>query len=632
MGPMVEICLDMDAIFNFGVDMGRRIPKARLLILLTTLFLPLPKLHAVILTLEQTPGGPGKTYTLSWTAAVPSTDTSKVTYYIFSEFGADDVGYTTVAPTLHANFIGSKLDELSSPISLGVGTRGFVVVSSDSFDGATQVSNTEYHRFIHASQDNAGARLFRTDGDGTNRGVDQKWTFKYFMDDDAYVTTEIYPPGTTFNFDSNSFITGSVGGVSPTKVLVSSTPRTGELGSGDKFNEEFWDSRSSTGVIVPNGIYYILLRAFLDAGQSAFSEGTVRDSFSLTIPVDIIRIMNLAATGITQTNPTSTITYDITGDANVRVVIAEPGSSFTVDSGGNIQAVNRTTGLIDPSMVVSSFTFQRKAGSNIESWDGTSSTGAVKASGVYAVGISASDSYGNHAIDTSGNDFPIFASITLERAAGSSAGTTTASDTTAPTIAAITPIDGSSTNSPITSVVIQLADTESTLNLSGSVVTIRDPNNAAVAGATANNGSDTLTFTPTSAMQQSGTYTATIVALDNAGNSATYTRTFTVNIRLDSADLKSSMLLFPNPAKNTTATFQYALSLNATTDIDIFNILGEKIYSVTYSDTQSTAVTHTWDLKSSSGKKVGSGLYLVRIKSTGSGSKAEAIKKLVVVQ
>ena len=86
-------------------------------------------------------------------------------------------------------------------------------------------------------------------------------------------------------------------------------------------------------------------------------------------------------------------------------------------------------------------------------------------------------------------------------------------------------------------------------------------------------------------MKTSGKYTITMTAADTAGNSATYTRTFSIDIRLDSSALDSTTRLFPNPAKNGSTTIRYALGVDASTNLDIFNILGERVFSTTYDDT-----------------------------------------------
>ena len=592
--------------------------------------------HAFVLTVTQTPGGPGKNYTLSWTPAALSTTTAVTTYFIYEQFGDNDVA------EVGGNLIGTVKTETTFIVNDDlVGTRGFRVHSVDSLDATfNDDSGSVIHRFIHTTQTNPSPIVLIADGDGTQRGVNQTWTFTYFMDDSAYVTMQIFPPGTGFAFNANGFPTGSLGGVLTVKTLIDKTPRSGELSDGLISNkDDTWDSRSSTGVIVGNGIYYMLITATLDTGGYytilPAGETYLRSAEIINIPVDIIRILDLQATGITQTNAISKISYTLTGDSNVRVLISKPGSAFLVDSAGLIQAVNRATGLIDNTLVVSSFTFQRKAGDEVESWDGTSATGTVMGSGVYPVGVSATDDYGNHAIDNSGNDFPVFTTITLERSAGSQTGTTTNSDTTPPTIATLTPADGSSSNSSVTSVIAQFTDAAtggSAINLSGCSIVVRDPNSATVTGTSATSGTDSLIFTPALPMKTSGKYTITVTAADTAGNSATYTRSFTIDIRLDSSALDSTTSLFPNPAKNGSTTIRYALSVDASTNIDIFNILGERVFSATYNDANAPTIDHIWDLKNNSGKKVGSGLYLVRIKSTAPGSKAETTKKLVVIQ
>ena len=68
-----------------------------------------------------------------------------------------------------------------------------------------------------------------------------------------------------------------------------------------------------TGVIVGNGIYYMLISATLDPGGAyttlPVGETYLRSAQIINIPVDILRIINLQATGITQTNPISKISY-----------------------------------------------------------------------------------------------------------------------------------------------------------------------------------------------------------------------------------------------------------------------------------------------------------------------------------
>jgi flagellar hook assembly protein FlgD len=608
---------------------------------LPLLFVPSAK--ALNLTLGH---DPLSGYSLSWESIDPSTTDAVVSYYVYEKFGL--CGFNT-APDLSAISFSSNATAVTLQTSInigsGVGSRCFVVRSSDSLGGVGYTSDTECHNFVHHLTSEG---ILRADGDGTQRGVDQKWEFTYSLDVDAYLTATIYPPGSVFTLDSNCFV-ASVSSVA-VSTLTQNIPRSGELASHTIEMKEQWSSRSSTGAIVPNGIYYLMMSARVDSGF--FSNGTppnvarwdstpqtyVRGSIVNTIPVDIIRIMDLAATAITLTNTRSSISYFITGDANVRVLIAKPGSAFTVDANGDVQVTDRTTGAIDNTLLVSTFSFQRKAGNNTESWDGTSSTGTVMPSGVYAVSVSATDDYGNHAIDIGGNDYAPFANITLERAAGSTTGSTTTGDTTPATIAAMTVdggafSDGQLFTGAVSTITVQLSDV-SGIGFGLSNITVVGPNSQSVAGTLSNNGTDTMTFAFTTSQNTNGVYTITITAADAIGNSTTYTRTFVISVQLSQSVFENGLKLYPNPTKNaTSATIEYDVTEAATVSIEIFNILGEKVYSASY--TQAAAannVLRTWPLTNNDGEKVGSGLYLVRVKAVGATSTVETVKKLVVIR
>jgi len=600
--------------------------------------------HAIILTLTQTPGGPGKTYTLSWTAATKSTDTSNITYYVFSEFGRDavdhpDLDEPMLTPTTHSNFIVSKLNETSYIFDSNVGSRGFVVISEDSFDSRNEISNEVHHNFIHMSQANDGVVLGITDDDGTMRGIGQKWRFSWYMDDNAYITMRIFPPGTTFNYDANGFATGTVGGVPPVKTIIDTgmVPRPGETGGGSvkaSDNDDFWDCRSSTGVVVPNGIYYVYLQARLDPGQWGYSEGALRSGITLTIPVNILRIMELNATGITLNNPTSVISYTINGDAVVRVLIAQPGTGFTIDSHGDVQPTDRTTGAIDTSLIVSTFSFYRKAGSNSESWDGVSSTGTVMPSGIYGLGISAQDGYGNKAVDASGNNFPVFTTINLERTLGSNTGTQGPTDTTAPTLDSISPASNPPVLGAVSTITVVLADEPggSQLNIGNCNIQVTDPNGNTLNPTVTNNGVNTLTAVFTPSLTANGTYRVTVTARDNANNSQMFNEQFTISIGLSQGEFEAGYILYPNPAKNTPVTIRYDLAVASKVDIEIFNVMGERVKEFKRDDAAAIAIKQPWDLRNESGEKVGSGVYIVKIKASGGGATVKTTKKLVVIQ
>jgi hypothetical protein len=252
-------------------------------------------------------------------------------------------------------------------------------------------------------------------------------------------------------------------------------------------------------------------------------------------------------------------------------------------------------------------------------------------SGVYALGISAKDAYGNHAIDATGNDGPIFTTVTLERASGSNKGTTTVADTTPPTILTMSPANGSTVTNAVSTVTVQFTDPDSAINIAGTGFSMRDPNNAVITGTISNNGTDTILVTFNPVLQTNGTYTMTIAPIDTNGNTASYTRTFNINIGLNNTSFESSIVLYPNPAKNTNATISYTLGTAAIVNVDIFNIMGERVFSTSFNDPQGVNL-HTWNLMNDSGMKVGSGLYLVRLQAAGGGQNVKSVRKLVVIQ
>ena len=598
-------------------------PLHKLLFLSFLLFVSLPFVtQAMNLTLSHTPySGNAENYSLTWDAVNPSTTNAIVTYDVYGTFPG--------APTIHLD----TTDQTSDVITTFIGDRCFYVISSDSLDPSAHTkSKTQCHSFIH---DLTGEGIKRADGDGTERGVNQAWTITYSLDVDAYMTANIYAPGTIFTTDPvHGFI--QLGNTGLVRSLVDHTARSGEMAGLNVEMSEFWDSRSSSGTIVPNGIYWLAMSALVDTttfnGSLPIGETYQRSTILVSIPVDIIRIMNLAATGITLSNPSSNISYFLTGDALVRLLIAQPGSHFTVDSNGDIQPVN-SLGAIDNTLIVSTKTFQRKAGANSEIWDGKSSTGTAMPSGVYAVGISANDPYGNHAIDNSGNDGPIFTTLTLEKSAGSApTGPGTTPDTTPPTATPVYPTNNQPVNMTVSTVSINLVDAggsglnvitrsnfDVTDNLGNSYI-----NTAQLISPPQSNGVYQLIFNPP-LTGSNVTYTVTLKDIqDVAGNPlsssppTSYTAySFTINIANTQSSIQDSLKIYPNPAKaQNSITITYSLGVPTDVTIDIFNVAGERVRSFTFSDSAPSVVTHSWLLDNSKGDKVGSGVYIIRINPT----------------
>ncbi|MEK7743207.1 MAG: T9SS type A sorting domain-containing protein [Elusimicrobiota bacterium] len=471
------------------------------------------------------------TNTFTWLAVTdPSSTTAKVTYFVLYKYGANGnplSGGTTIA---------TVFDGLS--ISLGghsLGSFCIVVRSSSAASGIFDNSTTQCHSYLHAAGGGNLEGVNRTDGNGTQIGMNQQWNFGYFLDDDSLVDLQIFPPGTGVASDTSGFL-NVTGNPAPVKVLLSSTPRSGELVDGSFQNSERWDSRNSSGATVANGLYiarFIVPHPLLPQ--------TTRYIGIFTVPVDIIRITNFGTTGISPTASLANINYTLTGDATVRIVVAKSGRSFTFDTNGDVVpicpagavgcvAASGTVGTdISTLSVVQTIIFNKRAGSYAETWNGTDSQGVAVTTGIYSVAISAIDGFGNRAIafPSGGNDGPIAGTIPVERSASQ-----TATDTTAPSITAIavagTNISlsgGTSVNIGFTSLAITLNEVGGTgSNLSSVALTAPA---GGVAGGSVSSSSNTVTYSTATAQTSTGTYTITVTAKDQLGNaSAQQTYTF----------------------------------------------------------------------------------------------------------
>ncbi len=69
---------------------------------------------------------------------------------------------------------------------------------------------------------------------------------------------------------------------------------------------------------------------------------------------------------------------------------------------------------------------------------------------------------------------------------------------------------------------------------------------------------------------------------------------------------------YPNPF-NPTTTIQFELSKNATIKLDVYNLQGQLVKVIATGDYQAGFYLATWDGKDSSGRDVGSGIYIYRL-------------------
>lgn len=426
-------------------------------------------------------------------------------------------------------------------------------------------------------------------------------------------------------------------------TITNYAPRQQEFADWSKDNTEWWDGKDERGLIPGNDIYQWVLHAVEEVDDSgtrqpaasadANTQGNVsvgEDGFDFAF--DVIRIVDVKATPITQGNSLAGIQYTLSHDATVYIQIALANTTFYLDAGGVPQAGST-------SSVVQTLSFARGQGGNSETWDGTDRNGVAVGNGLYKFVIAAF-AEGVHALDNSGNDRPIEGTIAVDRTASQ-----TSSDSTAPSITGITVggtsialTGGTSISNSFSAIIIILNEASGT-GSNATSVTLTDPRSATVSGTTAISGSQ-ITFTAGAAQSSTGTYTLSVRPIDAVGNGATIqniafalTGAGSSQPALDSAAFKSSVISYPNPAKGAAAvTIRYTLGATSTVDLDVFNVLGEHLYHEQQSNVAAGTNNFTWSLANGAGTKVGSGIYMVRVKATGGGSTVEAVKKLIILQ
>ncbi len=357
------------------------------------------------------------------------------------------------------------------------------------------------------------------DVDGTLYGFGQSWNFQYYLDGNADVTMQIYQPGaysTLFSVDALGRATPT-GSASLVQTVVGNTPRYLE-GNASPFsqNTEIWDEGTSSGTKVPAGIYWVYFRVDDPTLSVPFAYGA-----ATTIAVVPIRFTAFNTTAITASNAVADINYTVTANCNFRAVIAQPGRQFTIDSNGLVQALNAAGTAIDTSTnsVVQVITGQRNFNNpstsfNTETWNGTNLLGVAVSTGVYALGISATDSYGNQALNLAGNNGPLEGTIAVDRVPAQTAPTGTA-----PQVSSIT-VNGTvlnlSSNNTQVSGFSSINITLSAAAGAATTVTLTGPNGAITNGVTTENGV-TVTLSTSVVQSSTGTYTLVVTPYDTTG-------------------------------------------------------------------------------------------------------------------
>ncbi|MFI5363172.1 MAG: T9SS type A sorting domain-containing protein [Elusimicrobiota bacterium] len=472
--------------------------------------------------------------TLTWSAVVDPSTSATVSYAVFSEAGQNvtPCNPATNCNPANVNYNGSTEGTVVQAVP-GVSrireSICFEVVAYDVLDPlpAGFVSYVTCHEYLHNTPFGNGGGANRVDGAGTQLGYDQTWTFTYDLDADSYVTLLIYPPLTKFQATANGpqpYPIGDPNYTASSATVIGGFPanRSGEGDSGGGFtNSDTWDGRNNAGKIVADGIYYAWF-SVTDADNS------VKYQSYFAIPVDF-RFTAFTTTPLTPTNAVGDVNYNVTSNANVRVIIANPGTLFTVDSSSNVQALDPNSGLptMSTSVVVSIITGQRFAGANSETWNGTNQLGVAVSTGLYAVGISATDASGNPALNLTGNNGPVIGSIPNDRIPSQ-----VSVSGTAPTVSSIT-VGGAGVSltggTPVTafnSIVVTL----SAAGGSDSVFSLAGPCSPNCGGNVTGLGTNVITFSSAPLVTSTGSYTISVTPYDPSGTVAGTPQTIQFNL------------------------------------------------------------------------------------------------------
>lgn len=89
---------------------------------------------------------------------------------------------------------------------------------------------------------------------------------------------------------------------------------------------------------------------------------------------------------------------------------------------------------------------------------------------------------------------------------------------------------------------------------------------------------------------------------------------------------------YPNPF-NPTTQIKFALPVNSSVRITIYNLLGEAVRELVNSDLNSGVHTVQWNSEDFSGKKVSSGIYFYKVKANGvDGSEFNQVRKMILLK
>ncbi len=470
--------------------------------------------------------------------------------------------------------------------------------------------------YIHSIQ-----RGPRTDleNEESQLGMGPSWFFRYQLFDDSYVSIQIYPVCSSVTWRTPFGFPGGISTTTVVRTLVHKVPRSGEMAGSTWWNTDEWDCRDNAGNIVLNGIYIVSIDAY-DKHWRPFDPTDTNPPVPVTgdplprtgrrgnawfsVPVNVLRIMNLFANPIVDHVGLKTFTYRLTGASNVRIRVYRDAPTFSVAVDSNTASPTYGEPIpSDWSKLVRTLNFFRSAGKWEEQWDGRDANGNPLPDGIYTYSISAINDYKRIATDMFGNDRPIFGNVTIMRTAPPSnveGGATVGSGNIV--LGTYSPARGAVVRSGVSSVIVGVEASKLGISASNSYMNITKPNGATVKGSIFVTDNSVVARVPV--LTEPGVYTADL-KIASLNNRNWWVERFSFTIESPPLSFSEKVYAYPNPARD---VVRFNLPVNFSKgEIMIRNIAGDLIKEDTLHSS-----AHTWDSSA-----LGNGLYFYTIEIDG---------------
>ncbi|NLB35559.1 MAG: hypothetical protein GX817_07105, partial [Elusimicrobia bacterium] len=177
-----------------------------------------------------------------------------------------------------------------------------------------------------------------TDEEKLTSGYNLLWNINYSIPYNAHVTATIFSSTTLmgdFSYDANGFLQlDPAGNAAEVKKLIDNELTTASRNEAEGHNTIRWDWDDESGRLVPPGEEYKIFFEIVHNGQLV-------DTYLANLPVYNLFIENLDAVDISPEELTSSIQFDLSGDAEILFLITKPDTLFiNATSSGTLNYLN----------------------------------------------------------------------------------------------------------------------------------------------------------------------------------------------------------------------------------------------------------------------------------------------------